>query len=280
MIFIERNTVGVDGCPFTGYTVSTTRDTEEWGMVRNFSPLWRLVRDELAEEIRRGRLAPGDLLPTEQQLGERFAVHRHTIRRALQELREMGLVRTAQGRGSVVLEQPLDHKRPRRTRFSQELGLGGLDVRFHFLHGDLMHASDVVAEHLGLRPNARISYIESLGEVQGRRLFIVSHFLPLAGMEDLIGQYRRTGSLGACLRGYGVRETVRVSSRISTRMASDEETRHLRHGQKRPLLVVEYVNADSNGRPVEFNIARFCGDKMELVVPGMEPGTPRDQRGS
>lgn len=238
-------------------------------MTSNPTPLWRQVRDELAAEVSRGRYAPGDLLPTEQRLGERFGVHRHTIRRALQELREMGLVRTEQGRGSVVLEQPLEYQMGRRTRFSENMSLNSLKARSLFLYGDLVRASEAVARRLGVAPGTRVSYIETAGEAEGRRLFVSSQYIPYIGMEDLIGVFKTTGSLTRCYSHYGVHDYFRKISRITTRLASAEEVRHLRLRQKGPLLVVEYVNVDRKDRPIEFGVTRFRGDAMELVVPGL-----------
>ncbi|MGW1839837.1 GntR family transcriptional regulator [Streptomyces sp. NPDC002067] len=63
------------------------------------------VRDALAADIKSGTLAPGDRLPSESELCERFGVARETARRAVRELRGRGLVVTEWGRGSFVAER-------------------------------------------------------------------------------------------------------------------------------------------------------------------------------
>lgn len=65
-------------------------------------PKHSTVAATLIEEICAGRFRPGDLLPTETELGHRFGVSRHTVRVALRSLYEKGLVISQQGRGSVV----------------------------------------------------------------------------------------------------------------------------------------------------------------------------------
>ena len=45
--------------------------------------MWRQIADALAADISEGRLAPGARLATEFELAERFAVNRHTLRRAM-----------------------------------------------------------------------------------------------------------------------------------------------------------------------------------------------------
>jgi GntR family transcriptional regulator len=66
-------------------------------------PLWRQVADALREEIRAGR--PGDPVPTELELVDRFGVSVNTIRAALVQLRTEGLITSQQGRRSVVADQ-------------------------------------------------------------------------------------------------------------------------------------------------------------------------------
>jgi DNA-binding FadR family transcriptional regulator len=57
---------------------------------------------ELAGEIRKGTLRPGDRLPTEAQVVERFAVSRTVVREALSKLQAAGLVETRHGVGTFV----------------------------------------------------------------------------------------------------------------------------------------------------------------------------------
>jgi GntR family transcriptional repressor for pyruvate dehydrogenase complex len=61
----------------------------------------------LGNEIRRGGYQPGDRLPTEHALIERFGVSRTVIREAIASLKAEGLVVTRQGSGAFVSENPL-----------------------------------------------------------------------------------------------------------------------------------------------------------------------------
>ena len=68
-------------------------------------PKYELIAETLSREIRDGVHAEGTLLPTEAQLSERFDVSRHTIRHGLRALRERGLVKSRQGRGTEVVRR-------------------------------------------------------------------------------------------------------------------------------------------------------------------------------
>jgi GntR family transcriptional regulator len=69
-------------------------------------PLHRQLYLVLHDEIGRGVLGPGDGLPTEQSLCDQFGVSRITVRRALADLVEAGLIERRHGVGSFVTERP------------------------------------------------------------------------------------------------------------------------------------------------------------------------------
>ncbi|MEW1549324.1 GntR family transcriptional regulator [Streptomyces tsukubensis] len=66
-----------------------------------YAPYMRVL-DALSEDIREGRIGPGERLPSEAELCERFKVARETARRAVRELRERGVVYTEWGKGTFV----------------------------------------------------------------------------------------------------------------------------------------------------------------------------------
>ena len=65
-------------------------------------PLYHQVYSAITDAIRSGRLRPGDRLPTERQFCEQLEVSRATVRRALGQLVEEGVVEAQVGRGSFV----------------------------------------------------------------------------------------------------------------------------------------------------------------------------------
>lgn len=62
------------------------------------------VADHIAGRIARGDLPPGGRLPAERDLGQEYGVAAGTARRAIQELRERGLVRTVPVKGTYVVK--------------------------------------------------------------------------------------------------------------------------------------------------------------------------------
>ena len=67
-------------------------------------PKYRRLKEYLRERIMRGELKRGDLLPSENDLAKRFGISRHTVRQALGDLENEGLIRREQGRGTFCAQ--------------------------------------------------------------------------------------------------------------------------------------------------------------------------------
>ncbi len=68
-------------------------------------PIWPQVAAAIERDIASGALAPGSRLPTEDELASQYGVARNTVRRAVEDLRDRGLVETFHGRGTYVRPQ-------------------------------------------------------------------------------------------------------------------------------------------------------------------------------
>lgn len=69
-------------------------------------PIYRQLVDKLRVAVKKGELQPGDRLPTVQELADRLGVAKGTIKRAYDELGNMGVLEKIQGRGTFVCYQP------------------------------------------------------------------------------------------------------------------------------------------------------------------------------
>ncbi len=69
---------------------------------RKFGPIYRQIMDQVMKNIEQGKLAPGERLPSERKLATVFRTNRTTVVRALDELREIGVITSRQGSGRYV----------------------------------------------------------------------------------------------------------------------------------------------------------------------------------
>jgi DNA-binding FadR family transcriptional regulator len=86
--------------------------------------LARQLADELVKDVLRGRYAPGDALPTEEDLARRYAVSRAVVREAVQAVSMLGLTDRRQGRTTqVAMPNEWNDFAPELLRARAEVGV-------------------------------------------------------------------------------------------------------------------------------------------------------------
>jgi len=73
--------------------------------LHSFVPAYHQLADILRDQLDRGELAPGDPMPSEQQMMDRYGIGRVAVRNALAVLRQEGRIVTERRRGSFVPEE-------------------------------------------------------------------------------------------------------------------------------------------------------------------------------
>jgi GntR family phosphonate transport system transcriptional regulator len=227
--------------------------------------LWRQIATTLQERIGAGTYAPGKQLPTEGELSRGFAVNRHTVRRALQELSRGGLIRIEQGRGSFVAEDVIDYTVQPRTRFSEWIRRHNKEPSGRVLRLTEMAAPAQVAAGLGIRTGAKVVVLERLGLADDRPVSLGSHHYPATRFRGLLDVLRTTSTITEALRLVGVNDYMRQVTRVSARLPTPEEAILLRTTRTRPLLVTENVNVDQDGAIIEFGVALYPTPRVQIV---------------
>lgn len=229
------------------------------------TPIWRSIANALQADIRRNLLKPGDRLPTEQELAARFAVNRHTVRRAIAELSELGVLRAEQGRGTFVQTGRIDYQITRRTRFSASMRAQERETEGELLGSHEARADNRVAAALGIPAGSPTIVLETLRSADGFPVAVGTHHFARSRFPDLLAIFQATKSITEALAANGVADYIRGRTQVSTRLPSPDEARLLQVPKTRPLLVTEAINLDMEGAPIELSIARFPGDKVQLV---------------
>ena len=227
---------------------------------------WARIAHELADAIGNGLYAPGERLPSEHSLAEQFGVNRHTIRRSLASLGQIGLVRSAQGSGTYVEDFAVDLVLGRRTRHRQSLAQAGLPGGMQVLSSRTVRASADVAKALDIRTGSMVLHLQVIGDGGGQPLHVSDRFFPCPRFEGLDMRVRQSGSITQAFAALGVPDYTRRQSRISARLPEPELAAYLKQPSTRPTLHVSSVNVDAEGTPIEFACTWFAGDRVTLTV--------------
>ena len=225
---------------------------------------WKRIADGLEAEIAAGCFPRGARLPTEAQLATQYGVNRHTVLRALSALAERGLVRATQGSGTFVEAPPLRYPIGPRTRFSEIATAAGREAWGRLLSAREVMADAALAEALELPPGSPILELVTLHEADGVPISTGLTRLPLPRFAGFAERYAGTGSITRAYASYGVTDYLRRSTRITARPATPEEAESLSLAPGRVVLVLDSVNTDAQGRPIQATHSRFAADRVEL----------------
>ncbi len=228
------------------------------------TPLWLQIEATLSQEILSRQLT--DRLPNEQTLADRFQVNRHTVRQAIQNLQNKGLVRIERGRGTFVQEEMIAYRLGKSSRFSHSLARQHLvsDVDIQSCHFE--PATEMVADMLKVAAGAPVLRVELLDLADGKVVSVCTQYFPLPRFDGFIDVYRGSKSTAEAFARLGVTDFNRVLSRISARLPRAEVAQALQQGRHQPVLYVESVYADAAGTPIEYGITRFGGDAVQIEI--------------
>ncbi|MCE8524855.1 phosphonate metabolism transcriptional regulator PhnF [Ruegeria pomeroyi] len=229
-------------------------------------PVWKTIALSLTEDIAEGRYGEGDQLPTEAQLAATHGVNRHTVRRALADLADQGLVHARRGAGVFVAARPTDYAIGKRVRFHKNIAAGGRIPGKRILTLLTRAADAAEADALGLPAGAQVHVYDGLSLADGQPIAVFQSVFPAARFPGLPEVLTETRSVTAALQRLGVADFTRVSTRLTARPASATQALHLRLNEGAPLMFSTGINVDPDGQPVEYGRTWFAGDRVTLTV--------------
>lgn len=238
-------------------------------------PLYHQLRELLREKIEAGKWKPGDRIPTENELCEKYQVSKTTVRQALNALAIEGKLCRKQGRGTYVAESKIEHGPIELTSFTEEMGRRGMTASSKVLELDQVPAVTKIARKLELPEGELVSKIKRLRLADGIPMGIQTTYLPDYLFPDLQDE-NLTGSLYKVLKEkYGVIPTTATETYFATTL-DDHEAELLEAPTGNFIgLAAERVAYSQDGRPIEFVHSVMRGDRyqvtLQLVKRGINP---------
>jgi DNA-binding GntR family transcriptional regulator len=226
-------------------------------------PLYHQVASRIEESIRSGAMPPGARLENEIALGERLGLSRPTIRRAIQDLVDKGLLVRRRGIGTQVVHGPVTRK-VELTSLYDDLTQGSQQPTTKLLDRTDVPAPQAVAEALGVEVGATVVHVLRVRFAEDVPMAVLENYLP-PEFADITDEDLRAHGLYQLLRSRGV--TMRVAKqRIGARAATDDEAGLLEIEDGDPVLTMSRTAYDASGRAVEYGVHCYRPDRYSFEV--------------
>lgn len=226
-------------------------------------PLWHQAEQALRALITNGTWEDGAQIPNEESLSEMLGVSRITVRHALRNIEESGLLRREHGRGTFVRSARVIAGVRGLTSFTQEMADLGLAAGSRLLELEETPASSEVAAALEIKTGAPAIRLRRLRLGNDAPVGIQTVHMPADRVKGFAAIENPGASLYDTLRTrYGItpveaREVYRVG------IVSDEDAALLDIPARSPAFMVERITADATG-VFEFTVSTMRGDRYEI----------------
>lgn len=230
-------------------------------------PYYFQVKEFLAEEISSGRWPVGEKLPSEPVLCNHFDVSRATIRQAVGQLENEGLVRPERGRGTFVARRRSSWLIQSTASFHEEATRLGHDVRSRVLRCELAELPAWATRTLDLAEGSTGLAIERVRSLDDQIVMYVQNYLPAEYAEPVLGADLERSSLYEVLQKGADDLVIGGGRRVMDAEAADEWLADLlRIDPGTPVLFVESVSWDADQRPFECYQAWHITNRARVEV--------------
>jgi DNA-binding GntR family transcriptional regulator len=236
-----------------------------------FAPKYQRVADELRREIRDGIYAPGQRMPAETTLVDRFKMSLPTIRQALGVLRAEGLIESRHGIGTFVREDRRLQRRSRHRygRARQDKQLLTSHLRHEIVYAGPAPVPDYIAEIMGLEAGdevvirRRVLHDKQTGRVEE----LGASYIP----EDIArGTYLEQAevvpkALFLCIEDLSGKRYYRARDRWVARSASPEEAVLLQLPSSGQIFHLVHTAEAEDGSILEVSESIWPAERVAII---------------
>lgn len=219
--------------------------------------------DMLREKIR-SDMAPGDALPSERQLSERYGLSRTTVRLALAQLEAAGLVVRRHGKGTFVSDSAQGAADLALCySFTDEMRAMGKVPQTRIVSFGVIDATKVVSAALGVTLGTPVYDVFRLRSADDVPMLLGHSYLPAATFPNLTSEEVATRSMYEIIEGgYGQRIASAVEEvRAGTARASDARMLGIADGAA--VLEIARVTTSTQGQKIEYTSSIARADKFK-----------------
>jgi GntR family transcriptional regulator len=230
------------------------------------APLYGKVEEVLASEIAHGEYQPGDQLPTEDELLARFGVSRITVRRAIQNLIQRGVVEIRRGRGTFVLAPKVSQELTKLTGFVEDMDTHGRAASARVVSQGIVAASARVAGHLGISKGTRVMRIERVRLADSVPMSFDETYLPLEIGRKIVRNDLRVKPIFTLLEEkYGI-PLAEAEYSLEAAAAAGHVAVALDVPEGAPIFRIERTSFTTEGTPIDYEVLSYRGDLIRFVT--------------
>jgi GntR family transcriptional regulator len=230
------------------------------------APLYENVESALAAGIADGSLPPETQLPPEESLIDRFKVSRTTVRKAIQNLIERGLVEIRRGKGTFVTQPKITQELTELTGFVEDMQALGRTPSARLLDKCIVAADETVARHLALPPGTLVFRLQRVRLADNVPMSFDETYLPRDLGEKIAGNDLEVEPVFALLEEKYATPLIEAEYKLEAAAADPFVAETLQVPNGSPIFLIERTSYTSGNRPVDYERLHYRGDLIRFVT--------------
>ncbi|MRW89183.1 UTRA domain-containing protein [Duganella sp. FT80W] len=227
-----------------------------------FSPLYQQIKALITQSLQSGEWKPGELIPSEVELANRFKVSQGTVRKAIDELAAENLVMRKQGKGTFVSTHHEERAQFRFLRLMPDEGVPHPGVS-QFIEVKRTRSPADVARLLDLKSGDAVIFIKRVQSFDGVPTIVEEIWLPGITFKGLtaerLEEYKGP-MYGLFESEFGTR-MIRATEKIRAVIAAEGDAALLQIAVNTPLLASERVSYTYGDKAVELRRGLYLTER-------------------
>jgi GntR family transcriptional regulator len=229
-------------------------------------PLYQIVVESILDQVNSGQLEANQRLPSESELCQIYSVGRNTIRRAISELVNDGVLRTVPGVGTFVVDARLDKTAEYLFGFSQEMQFLGKKVSSRVLEATIIPADPFLSRRLQVQLGAEVVFLNRVRLMDGEPTAIERSYLPHDLCPGILENDFSTNSLYETLSTVYDKRPDHAEQVIEASLATPEVCQLLELTPPSVVFVFRRETKMASGQVVEYVDSELRADRFRFYT--------------
>ncbi|MDN7242892.1 GntR family transcriptional regulator [Planococcus sp. N028] len=229
-------------------------------------PIYYQLKTMIKEQVEGGRWKPDDMIPSERELSEKYKISRATVRQAINELVQEGILYRKRGMGTYVAKPKINQGLTKLTSFTSDMQRRGHKPGSKVLHMKVVPPSKKAAEALMLDAEDEVVELFRLRLADDEPMAIEKTFLPLEKVSPLLNDSLENKSLYAELKEKCNLDLVQATQTIEISYPDQTEAQFLGIRENEPVLLIERTTFLENSIPIEYVCSLYRADRYKFTI--------------
>ncbi|PYZ93474.1 phosphonate metabolism transcriptional regulator PhnF [Salipaludibacillus keqinensis] len=228
-------------------------------------PIYYQLEEKIKGQIEQGELQTGDMLPSEREYADHYAISRMTVRQAISKLVNDGYVYRKKGTGTFVAEKKIEQPLQGLTSFTEDMKARGMTASNRLIHFKTIPASTYVAHSLNIPVDSPVYEIQRIRLADGVPMALETNFLSATLVQGLSEEVVQS-SLYDFIENKLNKKIGHATQIIESSIVNETEMELLEVKKDSPVLLIERKTSLEDGTPLELVKSSYRADRYRFII--------------